>query len=82
MAARCEGQELAAASTCEAARALSGPSSITAAQATAAGSMRIISRVLLFSRLPEIHTRERDCVIVFVDDVATRTLWNESQCSR
>jgi hypothetical protein len=44
MAARCEGQELAAASTCEAARALSGPSSITAAQATAAGSMRIISR--------------------------------------
>lgn len=53
MAARCEGQELAAASTCEAARALSGPSSITAAQATAAGSMRIISRftvcVLLFN---------------------------------
>jgi hypothetical protein len=58
MAAQCEGQELAGASTCEAARALSGPSSITAAQATAAGSMRIISRVLLFSRLPEIHTRE------------------------
>jgi hypothetical protein len=46
MAARCEGQELAAASTCEAARALSGPSSITAAQATAAGSMRIISRFI------------------------------------
>jgi hypothetical protein len=54
MAARCEGQELAAASTCEAARALSGPSSITAAQATAAGSMRIISRFFTHSALAAV----------------------------